>query len=92
MSSNARGEAGKCVCHAQGYRERDCSAKSRASATQQRKPTSRDTAITSEIWGKHGSKTSGRIEMFLKVRRGISKKGSFLGIGTNETEEAESSG
>lgn len=57
-----------------------------------KEPTSRDTAIASEIWGKHGSKTSGRIEMFLKLGRGISKKGSFLSIGTNETEEAESSG
>lgn len=77
MSSNKKGEAGKRGCHAQGYREHDCSAKSRASATQQRKATSRDTAIASEIWGQQVSKTSGRIEIFLKVGRGISREGLF---------------
>lgn len=77
MSSNEKGEAGNRVCHAQSYRERDCSAKSRASATQQMKPASKDTAIASEIWEQHVSKTSGRIEMFLKVGRGISGEGLF---------------
>lgn len=75
MSSNEKGEAGKCGCRAQGYREHDCRANSRTSATQQRKLTSRDTGIASEIWGQHVSKTSGRIEMFLKVQRGISREG-----------------